>query len=120
VLVADDHPIVRLGLTTLFDANDDFDMVGEATTGQEAVDMCGSLNPEVVLMDLSMPVMNGIDATEIIFARYPRISVIMFSGSGDLPRVSEAIGGGARGFIRKSAALGEIMLVIRTLIQSDN
>ena len=113
VLVADDHPIVRMGLATLFGASADMDMVGEATNGQEAVEMCTLLLPDVVLMDLNMPVMNGTDATRIIYQQHPGIVVIMFSGSAELAHVPAAIKEGARAFLRKSAALAEIILLIR-------
>jgi DNA-binding NarL/FixJ family response regulator len=115
VLVADDHPIVRRGLTALFHPYAEFEIVGEAADGQEALDLCATLHPDIVLMDIHMPVMDGVDATRRIVLEYPEISVIIFSGTGELERVPEAMTEGARGFIRKNASLVEIVVATRMM-----
>lgn len=120
VLVVDDHEIVRLGLASLFATYTDIRLIGEAANGQEALDFCNHLQPDVILMDLTMPVMDGITATRIISKKYPRITVIVFSNSGGFARIQKAIDAGAVGYIRKTVPVAEIAVVIRAAVFSDN
>lgn len=100
----------------MFDANDDLEMVGEAANGQEAVDMVERLQPDVVLMDLNMPVMDGVTATRLISEKYPRIYVIVFTITGGIKQIMEAIRAGARGYMRKNVSTAEIALGIRAMV----
>jgi two-component system, NarL family, response regulator LiaR len=81
VLIADDHTILRLGLATFLDNYDDMLMVGEAANGQQAVELCESLHPDVILMDLTMPVMDGMTATSIISHDSPETRVIVLTSA---------------------------------------
>ncbi len=120
VLSVDDHDIVRLGLTTLLASYDDMEMIGEASNGQEAVNFCDTVQPNIILMDINMPIMDGIRATQLICQKYPLICVIIFTGSNGLAQIAEAVQAGAKGYIRKNVPLSEIILLIRTASKSNN
>ena len=116
VLVVDDDDLMRLKLAALFEAFADLEMVGQAANGQEAVDFCERLQPDVILMDLNMPVMDGVTATRIISQKYPHIYVLIFTITGGLKRIMDAIRAGARGYIRKNVSIAEIALAIRAMV----
>jgi two-component system, NarL family, response regulator LiaR len=120
ILVVDDHEIVRMGLATVFANYADLELIGEAANGQEAVDFCARLQPDVILMDLSMPVMDGVTATRIICQAYPPIKVLIFSNSGGFERIQTAIDAGATGYMRKNVSSAEMVVVIRAAVFSDN
>jgi DNA-binding NarL/FixJ family response regulator len=120
VLVVDDHETVRLGLAPLFATYPDIKLIGEAANGQEAVDFCARLQPDVILMDLSMPVMDGITATQIICQAHPLIVVLIFSNSGGFERIQKGIEAGAKGYMRKNVSSAEMALVIRSAVFSAN
>lgn len=120
VLIVDDHEIVHMGLASLFATYPDIKLIGQAANGQEAVDFCTRLQPDVILMDLTMPVMDGISATRIIHQTYPHIHVLIFSNSGGFERIQKAIDAGAIGYIRKNVPVAEIAVVIRAAVFSDN
>jgi DNA-binding NarL/FixJ family response regulator len=101
VLIADDHPLFRDGLRSLLEARG-VDVVGEATTGREAVDKAKQLRPDIVLMDLNMPEMNGLTATRLISADAPEIKVVVLTASEDDADLFEAIKSGAQGYIFKN------------------
>jgi DNA-binding NarL/FixJ family response regulator len=101
VLLVDDHPVVRFGLRSLLDAEDDLDVIGEASDGRQAVDQCRVLHPDVVLMDLQMPGGDGTTATATLTAELPEIRVLVlttFDTDGDILRAVEA---GAKGYLLK-------------------
>lgn len=112
VLIADDHPIFRHGVQAMLAAAADLTCVGEARTGQEAVDLATSLQPDVILMDLQMPELNGIEATRRILAASPRIRVLMVTMFEDDASVFTAMKAGARGYILKDADKPEILRAI--------
>jgi len=101
VLIADDHPLFRDGLRSLLETRG-IDVVGEARNGREAVDLARRLNPDVVLMDLSMPELNGLAATRLISAQLPAIKVVMLTASEDDADLFEAIKSGAQGYVFKN------------------
>ena len=113
VLIADDHPALREGLRAMLDTQEDFEVVGEAATGAEAVDRAAVLRPNVVLMDLEMPELDGVEATRRINARLPDVRVIAFTAFDTDDRIIGAIEAGAHGYLLKGAPRDEVFRAIR-------
>jgi DNA-binding NarL/FixJ family response regulator len=116
LLVADDNAVVRHGLTKLLKEEGDFLVIGEAHNGREAVAMARSLVPDVVLMDISMPVMNGLDATRQILAARPSIRVIILSAYDDTEYVDRAKAGGAAGYLTKMTFADTLAQAVRDVV----
>jgi DNA-binding NarL/FixJ family response regulator len=113
ILLADDHAVIREGLARLLADQPDMEVVGQATHGQEAVELASKLLPSVILMDVNMPVLNGIQATRAIHQQYPDIRIIglsMFKETEQAQAMSEA---GAVQYLCKSGASTELIKVIR-------
>jgi DNA-binding NarL/FixJ family response regulator len=115
VLIADDHPAFRDGLKLMLEAADDIEVVGEATTGAEAVSQAASLLPDAILMDLQMPELNGIEATRQITAANPEIGVIVITMFEDDDSVFAAMRAGARGYLLKGAQRDDILRAVRAI-----
>jgi DNA-binding NarL/FixJ family response regulator len=115
VLIADDHPIFRHGLQALLAGTPDLAVVGEAQTGDEAVELAASLQPDLILMDVQMPGRNGIDATRQILAANPRIRVLMVTMFEDDASIFTAMRAGARGYLLKDAEKTDILRAIRAI-----
>jgi DNA-binding NarL/FixJ family response regulator len=113
VLLADDHAIVRQGLRYFLGMLPDMDVVGEAANGQEAVEKARELEPDVVLMDLIMPVMNGIESTEALRKEHPSMKVLVLTTFSDKDHVLSAIKAGANGYLLKDAEPERIAESIR-------
>jgi two-component system response regulator NreC len=113
VLIADDHAVVRAGLRLLLDAADEIEVVGEAGSGEEAVRLSRSLKPDVVLMDVVMPGMNGIEATAPALEAAPGAKVLVLSMQDDPRYVREAFEAGATGYVLKEAADSEVVQAVR-------
>jgi NarL family two-component system response regulator LiaR len=113
VLIVDDHAIVRSGLIRFLMAYDDLELVGEAANGVEAVRLCGQLQPDVVLMDLSMPEMDGIAATRTIRKQYPHAQVIALTSFRDEDIVKQALEAGAIGYQLKNISTDELAASVR-------
>ena len=113
VLIADDHPVFRDGLRGLVDRSPDLDLVGEATTGVEAVALAAEGRPQIVLMDLRMPEMSGIEATRLILEADPSVGVLVLTMSEDDESLFAAMRAGARGYIPKDADSEELLRAIR-------
>jgi DNA-binding NarL/FixJ family response regulator len=113
VLLADDHAVVRRGLRGFFELLDDIEIVGEAGDGREAVDEVERLSPDVVLMDLLMPVMDGIAATAEIKARFPEVEVVALTSFIEEERVTAALEAGATGYLLKDADADDVAVAIR-------
>lgn len=118
VLVADDHPVYREGLIGLIRATDDLTVVGEAPDGVEAVRLAAELSPDVVVMDIDMPGLNGVEATRRIVAAAPGASVLILSMLDD-ETVFEAMSAGARGYLVKSSSADATLAAIRSVAQGD-
>ena len=101
ILVADDHPLFRHGLVSLFNSISEFEVVGEASSGQEVILMAASLQPDVILMDIQMPGVNGIEATRQILHTSPHIRILVVTMFEDDNSVFSAMRAGARGYILK-------------------
>jgi NarL family two-component system response regulator LiaR len=113
LLIADDHAVVRQGLRTFLSFDADLELVGEARDGREAVEMAGRLKPDVVLMDLMMPEMNGIAATTTIRRDYPEVEVIALTSVLDDASVADAVRAGAIGYLLKNASPQDLHRGIR-------
>lgn len=113
VLIADDHPLFRDGLKALLLSAPDTEVVGEAATGQEAIDLAAESQPDVILMDLQMPDMDGIEATRQIVQASPDINVLMVTMFEDDQSVFAAMRAGARGYVLKGAKHEEMLRAIR-------
>jgi DNA-binding NarL/FixJ family response regulator len=114
VLVVDDHAMVRSGLTVLIDGAADLQVVGEAADGRHAVELALETEPDVVLMDLSMPVMDGVEATRELLARRPESVVVVLTSFSDQPRVTEALKAGAVGYMLKDCDPRDLLAAIRS------
>jgi DNA-binding NarL/FixJ family response regulator len=115
IVLADDHPLVRSGLRALVLAADDLDVVGEAATGEEAVTLAASLQPDVIVMDLRMPGLNGIEATRRIMQAHPQIHILVVTLFEDDDSLFAALRAGARGYILKDANEVEVLRAIRAV-----
>jgi len=115
ILVADDHFVVRMGLIALVNTEDDLEVIGQASDGKQAVEMFEKLKPDLVLMDLRMPVKDGIAATTEIFSKHPSARVLMlttYDGDTDIHR---AIQSGAQGYVLKNATGVELIPALRAV-----
>jgi DNA-binding NarL/FixJ family response regulator len=115
ILLADDHAIVRDGLKTLLEAQHDLRVVGEAANGREAVDAAARLRPDVAVMDISMPDMNGVEAARRIHAACPQTRIVMLSMHGNAEHVYRALEAGATGYLLKESAGTELVAAIRAV-----
>ncbi len=113
ILLVDDHDMVRRGLSVFLLTNDDFELVGEASNGQEALEKCAELQPDVVLMDLMMPVMDGVTAIRIIRERYPETHVVALTSFSEEKLVESALKAGATGYLFKNVSVDELAAAIR-------
>lgn len=115
ILLVDDHAVVRGGLRMLLAADPDLDIVGEAENGIQGIQMAGELQPDVVLMDISMPDMNGIEATRRIKAQYPNIAVLALTMHEDDQYFFEMLAAGASGYVPKRAAPNDLISAIQAV-----
>ena len=113
VLIVDDHAVVRSGLAAFLQAFDDFELLGEASSGQQAIQLCERLRPDVVLMDLMMPNVDGASATRAIRRRDPQIKVIALTSFRDEELVQGAVQAGAIGYLLKNVSADELAAAIR-------
>jgi NarL family two-component system response regulator LiaR len=113
-MVVDEHDRVRRGLAVCLRLSADLELVGEARNGREAVEMCEELQPDVVLMDLLMPVMDGATATQIIRERWPKVQVIALSASQEKKLVQKVLQAGAIGYLLKNVSVDELVEAIRS------
>jgi CheY-like chemotaxis protein len=118
VMVADDHAVVRQGIANLLTDQPDFEVVAQAADGQEAVEMAAQLLPDVILMDMSMPKLNGVEATRIIHNDWPQIRIIGLSMFEEINRASAMRDAGAVEYLTKSGPAEVLINTIRTSIQS--
>ena len=119
VLVADDHPIVRSGIVALLETAEDVDVVGEAATGEQAVELALELGPDVVLMDLRMPGIDGDEATARILAGRPEVRVLILTTYESDDSILTAIAAGASGYLLKAAPQEEILAGVRAVARGE-
>jgi DNA-binding NarL/FixJ family response regulator len=115
ILLADDQTITRTGLRSLLATQEDIEIIGEAKNGEEAIDLAESLQPDVILMDLRMPGINGIEATRRIHRASPHIGILVVTVFEDDTSVFPAIRAGARGYLLKNTEQDELLRAIRTV-----
>jgi two-component system response regulator NreC len=119
ILLADDHTIVRQGLKLILSAQTDLQVVGEAANGTEAVALAQKLKPDIVLMDVAMPELNGIEATRKMVQENPRVRVLVLSMHKEAVYVREILRAGARGYILKDAIDTELLSAVRSVARGD-
>ena len=119
VLLAEDHTVVREGFRMLLDAEADLEVVGEAQTGREAVELTKRLRPSVIVMDIAMPLLNGLEATRQIRKAFPNTKVVLLSAHNDDAYIDQAITVGAVGFLLKQASSHDLSRAIRE-VQKGN
>jgi DNA-binding NarL/FixJ family response regulator len=115
VLIVDDHPMFRRGLRAVLHGVDDIEVVADAHTGEEAIDVCASTRPDVVLMDINLPGMNGIEATRQVLQAQSNVRVLVLTMLEDDASVFAAMRAGARGFVLKDADADDLLRAIRAV-----
>jgi DNA-binding NarL/FixJ family response regulator len=120
ILIVDDHAVLREGLRTLLDKEPDLEVIGEAGNGVEAVQRAGELTPDIIIMDLNLPDMNGIAATRKILENRPESKVIALSMESDKRYIIDILGAGAMGYVLKDCFFAELAGAIRTVAKGDN
>ncbi|AEN89588.1 MULTISPECIES: response regulator [Priestia] len=120
ILIADDHHVVRKGLVFFLQTQPDLEVVGEASNGEEAIKLATSLEPHIVLMDLSMPVLDGIEATRELKKQAPHIQVMILTSFSDQDHVIPALEAGASGYQLKESDPDELVTAIRKLMNGEN
>ncbi|MGA2442127.1 MAG: response regulator transcription factor [Tepidisphaeraceae bacterium] len=119
ILLADDHAILRDGLRTIIESQAGFKVIGEASTGRDAVNLTVQLCPDVVVMDIGMPDLNGVEATRQIVAADPRVKVIALSTFGDRQFVLAMLEAGAWAYVLKAAASEELLRAVRAVLANQ-
>ena len=113
IMIVDDHEMVRSGLAVFLETCDDIKLVGEASSGEEALRLCAELQPDVLIMDLVMPTMNGIEATRAIRSRFPQIQIIALTSFKEEELVHSALQAGAISYLLKNVSIDELAGAIR-------
>jgi len=116
ILIADDHALIRKVLRRHLETQPDFNVVGEAVNGRDAVDQAGVLLPDLVLMDVSMPELDGIEATRLICQGLPQVKVLILSIYNSSEHCNRALSSGARGYLLKESASEEVVAAIRAIM----
>ena len=115
ILLADDHTVVRSGLRALLERQNNFEIVGEAQNGRETVSLCASLQPDVVVMDVGMPLLNGIEATKALLKQSPSTGVVILSMHSDESYVMRSLQAGARAYLLKDSAPSDLLSAIEAV-----
>lgn len=109
ILLVDDHEMVRLGLKSYFDLQDDVEVVGEASNGSQGIDLALELHPDVIVMDIVMPEMNGIDATLAILKEWPEAKILIVTSYLDNEKIMPVLDAGAKGYMLKTSSADELL-----------
>ncbi|MEH7072397.1 response regulator transcription factor [Neobacillus drentensis] len=120
VLIVDDHHVVRRGLVFFLRTQKDLEIIGEAANGKEAIELANALNPDIILMDLVMPGMDGIQATKIIKEQQPEIKIMMLTSFSDQDHVIPALEAGASGFQLKDIQPDELVTAVKKIMDGEN
>jgi DNA-binding NarL/FixJ family response regulator len=116
VLIVDDHAAIRRGVQSILQSSPEWELCGEAENGQEAVQLAGKLKPEIIIMDVSMPVLNGLEATRIIHHTMPSTKILVLTLHSSTELVRSAFRAGARGYVLKSDAEQELMKALNVVL----
>ena len=119
IILADDEELIRFGLMGILSSEEDMEVVGEASTGSDALRLCHSLSPDLVLMDVEMPEMDGLSATHQLKEELPTISVLVLTAHDNPDYLLEAVRAGAAGFILKESALQQVASAVRTVMNGE-
>ena len=120
ILLVDDHAVLRSGMRYILDVVETIEVVGEASNGFEAIKLCQTLEPDIVLMDLMMPEMDGIEATRAITAAYPQIRVIVLTSFEDSDNVNAALDAGAISYLTKNISASDLTTAIQKAYQNES
>lgn len=120
ILLADDHTVMRSGMRLLLEQQPDFDVVAEAENGREAVELASKHHPEIAVLDVGMPQLNGIEATQQITANEPRTQVVILSMHSDEAYVLRALKAGARAYILKNSTEADLIRAVRTVAEGKS
>jgi DNA-binding NarL/FixJ family response regulator len=120
ILLADDHVVMRTGLRALLERQPNLEVVGEGENGREAIELVASLKPDVVVMDVGMPVLNGIEATKAIVTQHPTTAVVILSMYVDESYIMRALKAGARGYLLKDSAPADLIGAIQAVSQNKS
>ena len=120
ILLADDHIVMRTGLRALLERQPNLEVVGESENGHETAELVASLRPDVVVMDVGMPVLNGIEATKTIVSKHPTTAVVILSMHADESYVMRALKAGARGYLLKDSAAIDLISAIHAVSQNKS
>jgi two-component system response regulator NreC len=120
ILLADDHVVMRTGLRALLERQSNLEVVGESENGRETINLVASVKPDVVVMDVGMPVLNGIEATKMIVTEHPTIAVVILSMHADETYVMRALNAGARGYLLKDSAPADLLGAIQAVSQNKS
>ena len=115
LVIVDDHPLVLDGLVSRLERSEQVQVVGQASNGKEAIQLVDKVRPDVVLMDINMPVMNGIEAAEIFKEKFPEIKILVLSMHDDREYVMNMTQSGAKGYVLKSASADEMLMAIQAI-----
>lgn len=117
ILVVDDHPIVRQGLKTLLEGHSGWEVIGEASDGAEALEKTKDLNPNVMVLDVTMPRMNGLEACRLLRRQYPDLEILFVTQHDSPQMMREALEAGARGYVVKSNAARDLLAAVEAVSQ---
>lgn len=120
IMLVDDQPVIRSGIVAFLSVYDEFKLIAEAGDGEEAIRLCTQFSPDVILMDLLMPRMNGINATRIIRARYPAIQILVLTNFIETELVHDALTAGAIGYLYKNITAEDLAIAIRNAYHGSN
>lgn len=113
VLIADDHPLALMAVRTVLEADGGFEVVAEAQTGSQVLPLVGQTQPDLVLLDLAMPGVNGLRVLELLRERHPQVQAIVFSGCDDRDQIDLALRLGARGYLLKTLTITNLPAIVR-------
>lgn len=117
ILLVDDHPVVRQGLKTLLEGQSGWEVVGEASNGLEALDKANSLQPDVMVLDITMPGMNGLQACRLLRKKTPNVEILFVTQHDSAQMMREALDAGAKGYVVKSNAARDLLEAVKSVSQ---